>query len=337
MRPVWRSFIHYLGAMSPEELQHRVARGDHYLRDAGVYYRQYDSGVSSELEWPLSHVPILIDEEDWAVIAAGLRQRADLLEAVCRDLYGPNILVEEGHLPPSLIARSPEWLRPLFGVTPRGGHFLNFLAFEVGRGPDGAWWVLGDRTQAPSGVGFALQNRVATARCFADHYGQANVHRLAGFFRSFRDQLNGMRNQLTNRVSILSPGPHNETYFEHAYIARYLGFGLLEGEDLTFEDGELMVRTVAGPIPIDVLWRRLDSNFADPLELDPQSKIGTPGLVAAVRRGSVTLVNALGSGVLEIRALQAFLPRICERLLGRRWRCPTSRPGGADSPPRRRM
>ncbi len=322
VRPVWRSFMHYLGAMTREELQHRTARGDHYLRDAGVYYRQYDSGISSELEWPLSHIPILIDEADWAVIAAGLMQRADLLEAVCRDLYGPNILVEEGHLPPSLIAQSPEWLRPLFGVTPRGGHFLNFLAFEIGRGPDGAWWVLGDRTQAPSGVGFALQNRVATARCFADHYAQANVHRLAGFFRSFRDQLNGMRNQLTNRVSILSPGPLNETYFEHAYIARYLGFGLLEGEDLTFEDGELMVRTVAGPIPIDVLWRRLDANFADPLELDPQSKLGTPGLVAAVRRGSVTLVNALGSGVLEIRALQAFLPRFCERLLGQKLALP---------------
>ena len=322
IRPVWRRFLHYLGGLTPEELQHRTSRGDHYLRDAGVYYRQYDSGISSELKWPLSHIPILIDEEDWAAISAGLIQRADLLEAVCRDLYGPNLLVEEGHLPASLIAQSPEWLRPLVGVQPRGGHFLNFIAFEIGRGPDGAWWVLGDRTQAPSGVGFALQNRVATARCFADHYAQANVHRLAGFFRSFRDSLNAMRNQQTNRVSILSPGPLNETYFEHAYIARYLGFGLLEGEDLTIEDGELMVRTVAGPIPIDVLWRRLDSNFADPLELDPQSKLGTPGLVAAARRGSVTLVNALGSGVLEIRALQAFLPRFCERLLGQQLALP---------------
>ncbi|MCU0818130.1 MAG: circularly permuted type 2 ATP-grasp protein [Beijerinckiaceae bacterium] len=316
IRPVWQPFMDYLGAMTPEELQHRTARGDHYLRDAGVYYRQYNAGVSSELEWPLSHVPILINEADWASISAGLIQRADLLEALCRDLYGPNLLVEEGHLPASLIAASPEWLRPLVGTTPRGGHFLHFVAFEIGRGPDGAWWVLGDRTQAPSGVGFALQNRVATARIFADHYAQAHVHRLAGFFRSFRDALNGMRNQQTNRVSILTPGPLNETYFEHAYIARYLGFGLLEGEDLTIEDGELMVRTVAGPIPIDVLWRRLDSSFADPLELDPQSKLGTPGLVSAVRRGSVTLVNALGSGILEIRALQAFLPRIAERLTG---------------------
>ncbi len=194
--------------------------------------------------------------------------------------------------------------------------FPHFIAFEIGRGPDGAWWVLGDRTQAPSGVGFALQNRVATARIFADYYAPSNVHRLAGFFPLLSGCAQRMRNQQTNRVSILTPGPLNETYFEHAYIARYLGFGLLEGEDLTFEDGELMVRTVAGPIPIDVLWRRLDSNFADPLELDPQSKLGTPGLVAAVRRGSVTLVNALGSGILEIRALQAFLPRISQRLMG---------------------
>ncbi|MGL5137017.1 MAG: circularly permuted type 2 ATP-grasp protein, partial [Beijerinckiaceae bacterium] len=199
---------------------------------------------------------------------------------------------------------------------PRGGHFLNFVAFEIGRGPSGEWWVLGDRTQAPSGVGFAVQNRVATARAFADFYAGANVHRLAGFFRHFRDTLNGMRNHETNRVSILTPGPLNETYFEHAYIARYLGFGLLEGEDLTVEGGELMVRTVAGPIPIDVLWRRLDASFTDPLELDPRSQIGTPGLVSAVRQGNVTLVNALGTGILEIRALLAFLPKLSRQLLG---------------------
>ncbi|MCA3563620.1 MAG: circularly permuted type 2 ATP-grasp protein [Methylocystis sp.] len=316
VRPVWRRFMEHIAGQTPEQLRHQIARANHYLRDAGVYYRQYDAGVSAELEWPLSHVPVLIDEADWNRITAGLIQRANLLEAVARDIYGPNILAREGHIPASLIASSPEWLRPLVGSRPRGGHFLNFAAFEIGRGPDGEWWVLGDRTQAPSGVGFALQNRVATARAFAEFYANANVHRLAGFFRHFRDSLNGMRNMETNRVSILTPGPMNETYFEHAYIARYLGFGLLEGDDLMVEDGELMVRTVTGPAPIDVLWRRIDSNFTDPLELDATSQIGTPGLVSAVRNGNVTLVNALGTGILEIRALLAFLPKLCQHLLG---------------------
>ena len=213
-------------------------------------------------------------------------------------------------LPPGLIASSPEFLRPFAGVKPAGGHFLHFCAFELGRGPNGQWWVLGDRMQAPSGAGFALENRVATTRALSDIYGEMHVHRLAGFFRRFRDALTGLASEPFGRVAILTPGPLNETYFEHAYIARYLGIMLLEGEDLTVADGRLMVRTVSGLKPISVLWRRLDAAFADPLELRSDSQIGTPGLVEAVRRGSVTSVNALGSGILETRALLAFLPRI---------------------------
>ena len=316
VRPVWRGFLDYLADIPPDQVPQRLARGDQYLRDAGVYYRQYGENGSAVRDWPLSHIPVLIDETEWADISSGLIQRADLLEAIARDLYGENRLAEEGHIPASLIAQSREWLRPLVGTVPRGGNFLNFVAFEIGRGPDGEWWVLGDRTQAPSGAGFALENRVATGRVFSDFYAGANIHRLAGFFRRFRDALNGMRGSEANRVSILTPGPLNETYFEHAYIARYLGFALLEGEDLTVEQGQVMVRTVGGPVPIDVLWRRLDSNFADPLELDGHSHLGTPGLVSAARHGNVTLVNALGSGVLEMRALLAFMPRLCEHLLG---------------------
>ena len=176
--------------------------------------------------------------------------------------------------------------------------------------------MLGDRTQAPSGAGFALENRVATSRIYSDLYSEAHVHRLAGFFRSFREALQGLSDDRDARVAILTPGPLNDTYFEHAYIARYLGFTLLEGEDLTVENGRVMVRTVAGLRPVTVLWRRLDAAFADPLELDATSRLGTPGLVGAARQGSVTLVNALGSGVLETRALLAFMPRIARALLG---------------------
>jgi uncharacterized circularly permuted ATP-grasp superfamily protein/uncharacterized alpha-E superfamily protein len=303
IRPVWRDFVGHLARIPSDELVRRFARGDQYLRDAGVFYRQYGAAGASERAWPLARVPVLIEEEEGERIARGLVQRADLLEAVVADLYGPNRLVAEGHLPARLIAGSPEWLRPLVGVPPRGGHHLHFLAFEIG-----------DRTQAPSGAGFALENRVATSRIFADFFGETRVHRLASFFRTFRDALQGLTGQGDSRVAILTPGPLNDTYYEHAYIARYLGFMLLEGEDLTVEDGRVMVRTVAGLRPVSVLWRRLDAAFADPLELDAASRLGTPGLVSALRQGSVTIVNALGSGVLETRALLAFMPTICRVL-----------------------
>jgi uncharacterized circularly permuted ATP-grasp superfamily protein/uncharacterized alpha-E superfamily protein len=316
IRPVWARLTDHLAAMAPKEIAARFARGDQYLRDAGVYYRQYGEDAVGERDWPLSHVPVLIAEDEWEHLAAGLVQRADLLEEIVADLYGSNRLIAEGHLPAALIAMSPEWLRPLVGVKPRSGHFLHFLAFEVGRGPDGSWWVLGDRTQAPSGAAFALENRVATTRVFPELYRHANVRRLAEFFRAFLDSLQGLRTDNDSRVAILSAGPLNETYYEQAYIARYLGLILLEGEDLTVVNGELMVRTVAGLHPVSVLWRRLDASWADPLELDEHSQLGTPGLVGAIRRGSVTMVNALGAGVLETRAFLAFLPKICEALRG---------------------
>lgn len=316
-RPVWRDFIAALEALGPDELGKRFGRADQYLRDAGVFYRVYDRDGAYEREWPLAHVPLLVDESEWAGISAGLVQRAGLFEAICADIYGDNRLVAEGLLPPGLVGSSPEFLRPLVGVRPAGGHFLHFCAFDLGRGPDGRWWVLGDRMQAASGAGFALENRVATTRALSEIYGEMHVHRLAGFFRRFRDALTGMAGEPAGSAAILTPGPLNETYYEHAYIARYLGIMLLEGEDLTVANGRLMVRTVSGLKPVSVLWRRLDSAFADPLELRADSHIGTPGLVEAVRHGSVTAVNALGSGILETRALAAFLPAVAEVLLGR--------------------
>lgn len=315
VRPVWRGFVDYLAKMPPAEVKRRLEQGDQYLRDAGVFFRQYGED-ETERAWPLSHIPVLIHESEWKSIAEGLIQRAELLELITSDLYGEQRLVSEGHLPASLVAMSPEWLRPMVGVRPRSGQYLNFIAFEIGRGPDGQWWVLGDRVQAPSGAGFALENRVATTRTFADHYAEANVHRLAGFFRAFRDTMNDLRGDGESRVGILTPGRLNDTYFEHAYIARYLGFMLLEGEDLTVEDGQLMVRTIAGLAPVSVLWRRIDASFSDPLELNEHSKLGVPGLVDSIRRGKLAMVNALGSGVLEMRALLAFMPRLAQALLG---------------------
>jgi uncharacterized circularly permuted ATP-grasp superfamily protein len=316
VRPSWQVLIDAFDQLGQTELGARFERADQYLRDAGVFYRKYDGAEGKERAWPLAHVPLLIGEAEWDTIAHGLRQRAELLEMIAADIYGANTLVSRGILPPELVARNAEFLRPMVGVTPVSGHYLHFCAFELGRGPDGGWWVLGDRTQAPSGAGFALENRVATTRALSDIYSQMHVRRLAGFFRAFRDALNAQAREGDGRVGILTPGQHNETYFEHAYIARYLGFMLLEGEDLVVDNGEVMVRTVSGLRPVSVLWRRMDAAFLDPLELRYDSRIGTPGMLEALRQGSVSIINALGSGILETRAFSAFMPRLCQELLG---------------------
>jgi len=298
IRPHWAPLIEAFDQLGPAELAARFERADQYLRDAGVFYRKYDGAEGKERAWPLA-------------------------EMIVADIYGNGDLIRRGLLPPELVARNAEFLRPMVGIRPATGHFLHFCAFELGRGPDGGWWVLGDRTQAPSGAGFALENRVATTRALSEVYSQMHVHRLAGFFRSFRDALNAQAQGTEGRVGILTPGQHNETYFEHAYIARYLGFMLLEGEDLVVADGQVMVRTVAGLKPVTVLWRRMDASFIDPLELRYDSRIGTPGMTEALREGTISMVNALGSGILETRALSAFLPRLSEALLGRGLELPT--------------
>lgn len=322
LRPVWAPLLELLAQETPEGLAARFARGDQYLHDTGVYFRQHSGTASTERDWPLSHVPVMIAASEWRDLAAGIQQRAELLERVMADLYGAGRLVADGLLPAELVAQNPEWLRPLVGVRPASGHYLHFLAFEIARSPDGSWFVLGDRTQAPSGAGFALENRMASSRVFHDLYPGANVERLAGFFRSFRDGLNGLRQGGKGRVAILTPGQHTDTYFEHAYIARYLGFLLLESSEMKVTDGRLAVQTINGPEPLGVVWRRLDLRFADPLELDEDSRLGTPGMVSALRAGSFSMVNFLGSGVLEARALLAFLPRIAEHLLGQTLKLP---------------
>ncbi|GHG92064.1 circularly permuted type 2 ATP-grasp protein [Pseudodonghicola xiamenensis] len=325
MRPVWRRFVDRFARLSPEEVRTRFEKGNQYLRDAGVFFRQYSTDPLVERDWPLSHIPVILHEDEWTQICAGLTQRADLLELVMADLYGPAQLVADNHLPAELVARSPHWLRPMVGVPPRGGHYLHFLAFEIGRSPDGSWFVLGDRTQAPSGAGFALENRMATGRIFPERFPRAYIHKLAGFFSSFRDAMETLaspRFETPRTGGILTPGPSNDTYYEHTYIARYLGMMLLEGEDLLVENGEAMVRTIEGPKPLGMLWRRIDASFADPLEFDHSSHIGTPGLMEAVRAGNLAMANALGSGILEMRAMMAFLPRISEVLMGQPLKLP---------------
>src|SRR5215468_6645631 len=316
VREHWRPFLTMLAALGPEEINRRFAAADRHLRESGIFYRVYEDQTGVVRPWPFSHVPLLIAPAEWRALKAGLTQRAELLERILKDIYGPAELVRERRLPAAVVAGNPEFLRPMVGVSPVGGAHLRFYAVDVGRSPDGRWWVLGDRTQAPSGAGYALENRIVLSNAMPDAYRELRVERLAPFFQAFQAELSSLNRQDDSRVCLLTPGPLNETYFEHAYLARYLGFLLVEGEDLTVRDDGVFIRTVSGLRRAEVLVRRLDADFADPLELNARSRLGVPGLVQAVRDGTVVIANALGSGVVEARALLGFLPALAPAVLG---------------------
>jgi uncharacterized circularly permuted ATP-grasp superfamily protein/uncharacterized alpha-E superfamily protein len=313
-RAVWTRFFDAFATLAPADIERRFGAADRHLREAGVTYRA--PGESAERLWPLSHLPLLIDETDWQQLSAGIAQRAQLLELVLRDLYGEGRLVAEGAIPAAVIAGSAEYLRPVCGVKPPGGRYLSLYAADVGRGPDGRWWVLGDRTQAPSGAGYALENRLVLSRAFTSLYKSMNVERVAPFFEAFRESLRGGADRDEPRIGLLTPGTFSETYFEHATLARYLGFLLVEGDDLAVSGDRIHIRTVAGLKRLDVLLRRVDSNSLDPLELDASSHLGVPGLIDVLRKNGVVVANMPGSGVLESRALLGFLPPLSRRFFG---------------------
>jgi uncharacterized circularly permuted ATP-grasp superfamily protein/uncharacterized alpha-E superfamily protein len=313
-RAVWTRFFDHFAALTPADIDRRFGAADRHLREAGVTYRA--PGESADRHWPLSHLPLLIDEANWQQLSAGIAQRAHLLELVLRDLYGEGKLVADGAIPAAAIAGSTEYLRPVCGIRPPGGRYLSLYAADVGRGPDGRWWVLSDRTQAPSGAGYALENRLVLSRAFTSLYKAMNVERVAPFFEAFRDALRASADRDEPRIGVLTPGSFSETYFEHATLARYLGFLLVEGDDLAVSNDRIYIRTVAGLKRLDVLLRRVDSNSLDPLELDASTRLGVPGLIDVLRKNGVVVANMPGSGVLEARALLGFLPSLCRRLLG---------------------
>jgi uncharacterized circularly permuted ATP-grasp superfamily protein/uncharacterized alpha-E superfamily protein len=319
-RAVWSRFFDAFAALAPADIERRFGAADRHLREAGVTYRA--PGEASDRLWPLSHLPLLIDEAEWQQLAAGIVQRAELFELVLRDIYGEGRLVAEGAIPAAAIAGSAEYLRAVCGIKPPGGRYLSLYAADVGRGPDGRWWVLGDRTQAPSGSGYALENRLVLSRAFASLYKSMNVERVAPFFEAFRDALRASADRDEPRIGVLTPGAFSETYFEHATLARYLGFLLVEGDDLAVSGDRIYIRTVAGLKRLDVLLRRVDSNFLDPLELDASSHLGVPGLIDVLRKDGVVVANMPGSGVLEARALLGFLPSLCRRFFGEELKMP---------------
>lgn len=325
LRPHWESFIGALSALPSLEMQNRWESAQRLIRENGVTYNVYGDPKGLDRPWQLDPVPLLMAPAEWQAIETALIQRATLMNSILADLYGPQTMLMEGMIPPALVYAHPAFLRPLRHAALPGGIHLHLYAVDIARDQDGRWWVMADRCEAPSGAGYALENRAIVSRTLSDLMRSLPVEPLAPFFQKLSDTLTGLspRNREAPRSVLLTPGPYNETYFEHAYLARQLGFTLVESEDLTVRDHRVYLKTLDGLQPVDTILRRTDGNFCDPVELRGDSALGVAGLVQAVRAGTVVVANALGSGVLEGGALAPFLPGLCRRLLGEELSMPT--------------
>jgi uncharacterized circularly permuted ATP-grasp superfamily protein/uncharacterized alpha-E superfamily protein len=322
-RAHWAHLMESLQEIGPEELGRRWSRAERRIRENGITYNIYSDPLGANRPWKIDIIPFLIAADEWRFIEAGVIQRAQLLNLVLEDLYGAQELVAKGRFPAALLYANPAFLRPLVGVRVPTHSYLHMLAIDLARSPEGHWWVLADRTQAPAGSGYALENRTIVSDVLPDLFRASNVLRLAPFFRAQREALISLSESNNPRIVLLTPGPHNETYFEHSYIARYLGFTLVEGADLTVRDRRVYLKTVDGLEQVDVILRRMDDSFCDPLELRGESLLGVPGLVDAIVAGNVKVANALGSGLIETAAVMPFLPGLSRHLLGQNLKLPS--------------
>ena len=323
IRPHWQPLMQGLTRLGREGVRERSDAAKQLLREHGVTYNVHADGHSAERTWALDLLPLIIDAQEWAELELGLIQRTRLLNLVLADIYGPQQLLKDDLLPPALLHANPGFLRCCHGIRPPRDLFLTFHAVDLTRAPNGRWWVLSDRTQAPSGVGYALENRAILSRTLPEEFQDCNVQRLAGFFERRKAGLRSLApwTSAPNTV-LLTPGPYTETYFEHAYLARFLGYQLVEGSDLTVRDQRVFLKTLEGLQPVDVIIRRVDDTWCDPLELRGDSILGVPGLVEAARAGHVAISNALGTGAVETTAILAFLPALARHLLGEELRIP---------------
>ncbi|MDD2610081.1 MAG: circularly permuted type 2 ATP-grasp protein [Giesbergeria sp.] len=317
MAPAWRQFFAHPGTQNLADLNRRQASLEQQIRDNGISYNVYADSSNPQRPWSLDLFPLIVQADEWRQIEAGVLQRVRLLERTLHDVYGAQELLRDGLLPAALVQGHPGYLRTLHGMPPVGGNRLQVCAFDLARGPDGRWAVAAQRTQAPSGLGYALENRLSISRLFPQAFESLQVQRLAS---SYRALINGLRSMspagADAHIALLTPGPYNETYFEQAYLTRYLGITLVQGNDLTVRDNRLFLRTLRGLEPVHVLIKRVDDAWCDPLELRADSSLGVPGLLQTLRSGNLLMSNMPGSAFLESVGMLGFMPELSRRLLG---------------------
>jgi uncharacterized circularly permuted ATP-grasp superfamily protein/uncharacterized alpha-E superfamily protein len=335
-RAHWKAMLANLELEAPDMMRQRYEMLQRQVRENGVTYNVPADADGRQRPWDLNMLPLILPHQEWRGIEQAVVQRATLLNKILGDVYGKQDMLREGLLPPALIHGNAGFLRPSHNIRHPDGVALHFYAVDLARAPDGSWWVMADRTQAPMGAGYALENRAIISPTFPDLLRELKVQPISPFFRTMHESLMHWGRQCAATgdvpaplregeaplVVLLTAGPRTESYYEQAYLARNLGLPLVEGSDLTVRDGVVFLKTLAGLHRVHVVMRRVDDDSCDPLELH-SSMLGVAGLTQAARRGNVLVANSLGSSLLESGALLGFLPALSRRLLGEPLKMPS--------------
>lgn len=319
LRPAWQVFLKAAAGLSRSEYVRRWEQAQRLLRQNSLAYPDLRDPAARRRPWELDGLPLLISADEWRTVDAALKQRATLLDLTLRDLFGSQHLVRDGILPPEALFRNPTFRLPFCHSSELAvPQMLQFYAADLARAPDGRWWVLADRTESASGAGFALENRIALSRMLPDVFRQCRVSRLAPYFIAVQEQLRQLaaRHVGEPRIVLLSQTAGSTNYFEDAFLARYLGYTLAEMGDLAVRGNRVYLKSLAGLSPVNVLLRRPNSEYLDPLEIADAGSQGAAGLLQSARSGNVAIANAPGSGLVESPIFRAFMPRLAEALLG---------------------
>jgi uncharacterized circularly permuted ATP-grasp superfamily protein/uncharacterized alpha-E superfamily protein len=313
IRPHWKTLKDNLEKIGLDQLRFKQKEIDWRLEDNGVTYNVYNDPGGLNRPWKLDPIPLIIEEDQWKAVERGLKQRCKLFNLLLQDIYGEQKTIKDGIIPMEVIYAHGGFMREMHGMKIP----LVIYAADMARGPDGKIWVVNDRTQAPSGIGYAIENRLTMNSAMQDLYEGISVKRLYDFFETFKliFKSDSAGHNIEPLNVLLSPGPHNETYFEHAYLSSFLGLTLVQGQDLLAKNGAVWLKSLKGLRRVDTVLRRVDETYCDPLELRQDSQLGVAGLVQSIRSGGVKMFNPLGSGVLENVGLNPFMPHLARYFL----------------------
>jgi uncharacterized circularly permuted ATP-grasp superfamily protein/uncharacterized alpha-E superfamily protein len=316
VREYWKEILHDIEKAGPDLLKEKQTEIDWHLEDNGVTYNMYDDHEKpAQRSWSLDPIPLLIEEKEWDEVKKGLNQRAKLFNLILKDLYSEQKLIKENIIPAEVIFGHKGFSTEVFDFGTKEDFNLYFYATDIARGPDGKMWIISDKTQAPSGLGYAIENRLTMNVISKDLYPHVETKKLSPFLHAFKDLLNDLTGGDISKAALLTPGPYNETYFEHSYLSSYLQINIVQGQDLLSKNGSLWVKSLSGLKKINTLLRRVDDSFSDPLELRNDSRLGVPGLVQSIRQNNLNMINPIGSAILENIGLNPFMGKISKYFL----------------------